>query len=546
MTSKIIKKSPVNLSIYFVLACFIILGIVVYCHTQIQGLELNDEPVYRITDDYILEYNNRSYETSLPVKLHEKTKSVKITRHFSSDELAGNYIAFYAYNSAINVYIDGEQVYNEPDIRDALGFARPSHWYFVKVPEHDFTLELDMHSQLNIKNLLTVRTGTKSAIIYSILYSHIFAVIVGFISIMCGFTLIAASIIIKAQLNIRLRWLGLISIVAGIWTICNSTVVQIFFSHGSMTSYVGYSCYFIFPPIVTGFLLTFESFNKESYINLMYWTQLVIAVIVFPLQICGFIIITNVLWVVHMEIISLFIASIVTYIRNRKNMAKEELDIYIGLILIFMFLTFDIMRYYSAKPASGRTKYSIFGLLILLAYFTYSILHVVKHNFIQTTRDNIYKELAFTDGMTKINNRSAFEIEMEKARHTNNARRYLLLADLNNLKNINDNYGHKYGDEAIINTANIMKESFSDIGKCYRIGGDEFCVITDNDDKDSLLKCLDNFLVAVSDIDKTTHYPYSVATGYEIIDENGIDNCFKIADARMYQNKKASKRSRIS
>lgn len=49
--------------------------------------------------------------------------------------------------------------------------------------------------------------------------------------------------------------------------------------------------------------------------------------------------------------------------------------------------------------------------------------------------------------------------------------------DLNNLKNCNDNYGHRVGDAYIINAARIIENTFERYGKCYRIGGDEFCCI---------------------------------------------------------------------
>lgn len=49
--------------------------------------------------------------------------------------------------------------------------------------------------------------------------------------------------------------------------------------------------------------------------------------------------------------------------------------------------------------------------------------------------------------------------------------------DLNNLKSCNDNYGHRVGDAYIINAARIIENIFERYGKCYRIGGDEFCCI---------------------------------------------------------------------
>lgn len=183
---------------------------------------------------------------------------------------------------------------------------------------------------------------------------------------------------------------------------------------------------------------------------------------------------------------------------------------------------------------------------MLLVYFSFSIFHVIKENFIQNTRNKIYKELAFTDAMTHINNRSAFELAMEKERLSVESHRYILIADLNNLKHINDTYGHRFGDEAIKNTARLMHENFMEIGQCYRIGGDEFCVIINNTSLDIINRCLKTFHQAVNDIAATTDYPYSVATGYGAIDESGIDNCFKAVDSIMYKNKIKSKKSRDS
>ena len=49
--------------------------------------------------------------------------------------------------------------------------------------------------------------------------------------------------------------------------------------------------------------------------------------------------------------------------------------------------------------------------------------------------------------------------------------------DLNNLKMCNDNYGHSSGDAYIIHSAHIIETTFDRFGKCYRIGGDEFCCL---------------------------------------------------------------------
>lgn len=89
------------------------------------------------------------------------------------------------------------------------------------------------------------------------------------------------------------------------------------------------------------------------------------------------------------------------------------------------------------------------------------------------------RSLAYIDGMTGLGNRSAYEdhvkrLDEEIRRGT--AAFAVVILDLNGLKEINDKQGHEKGDEAIIETASLIKRVFHD-GKQYRIGGDEFIVI---------------------------------------------------------------------
>ena len=75
--------------------------------------------------------------------------------------------------------------------------ARPSHWYFIKVPQSDFTLTITMASQLNIKNLLELHSGTKSALIYYLFARHSFPAITGVLALLCGIIIFFASLFIK-------------------------------------------------------------------------------------------------------------------------------------------------------------------------------------------------------------------------------------------------------------------------------------------------------------------------------------------------------------
>jgi diguanylate cyclase (GGDEF)-like protein len=143
------------------------------------------------------------------------------------------------------------------------------------------------------------------------------------------------------------------------------------------------------------------------------------------------------------------------------------------------------------------------------------------------------------DVQTKIKNRTAFENEMEQyVNGDKNAA--IVMFDLNNLKRTNDKRGHKAGDEMIFHAAKIIEESFMGIGKAYRIGGDEFCVICKEISKelvDNTLSNLDNLLIKVN---KNRQIKILLAYGYAFYNKDeseSIYSTFAEADKAMYTHK---------
>lgn len=93
----------------------------------------------------------------------------------------------------------------------------------------------------------------------------------------------------------------------------------------------------------------------------------------------------------------------------------------------------------------------------------------------QGAKYDIVKNLAYNDVLTGLGNRTSY-LEKIKEMTDNSSKAGIVFLDLNNLKKINDSYGHKVGDEYIISASKIIKNSFGRYGNSYRIGSDEFCV----------------------------------------------------------------------
>ena len=104
--------------------------------------------------------------------------------------------------------------------------------------------------------------------------------------------------------------------------------------------------------------------------------------------------------------------------------------------------------------------------------------------------------------------------------------------DMNDLKQINDNYGHDAGDKAIKDVADAILNNAGSKSTSYRIGGDEFIIFYYDASEDYVLKHIDKIANEV----KTANY--SCAIGYALTKKDtSLEDIVKEADKKMYENK---------
>jgi len=148
------------------------------------------------------------------------------------------------------------------------------------------------------------------------------------------------------------------------------------------------------------------------------------------------------------------------------------------------------------------------------------------------------RELQFKFDLTSgIKNRRAFINKMLQL-YKSKKNTAIVVLDLNDLKKINDSKGHDEGDEAIYKSAQILQESFKDIGTAYRIGGDEFCVLCVNASKKQIEDALMRLLKLLEESNKRDDLKIVFAYGYEFY--TGIQDIFEVfeaADKKMYEHK---------
>ena len=129
--------------------------------------------------------------------------------------------------------------------------------------------------------------------------------------------------------------------------------------------------------------------------------------------------------------------------------------------------------------------------------------------------------------------------EKEKYMCTSNTEWAYISLDLNDLKQTNDSLGHSAGDELICAASNCMKFAFASYGKIYRIGGDEFCVLLKNRQKEMV--CINKFLRLLENKREKYEFIPTVSYGSAICSGEDILTVKDRADRDMYMFKKERK-----
>jgi len=154
---------------------------------------------------------------------------------------------------------------------------------------------------------------------------------------------------------------------------------------------------------------------------------------------------------------------------------------------------------------------------------------------------NEVQYLSFHDEMTGLYNRRYFENELIRLSNSRELPITIFVADIDKLKDVNDNYGHKKGDKYIKKAAEILNRSTRDGDVVARIGGDEYAIILSNSGLETAKSLFERIKNNVKEYNKKNKFveQLNISTGFAIKTkkEENIDNIFRKADEMMYNNK---------
>lgn len=511
----------------------------------------DSEEVGELTGSVYVSCGDNEKTTALPGSIPaEAGDTITIQGTLAENSVVGNAILFYCKQTHVKVYLDQKKIWEDPEHDLPFPMLEGSYWRLIRIPSSYVgkVLRVELTPQVDkyAGELPMIYTGTKAGLIYMVARQGAIFLLLGVVAFILGAAILIMGLLMRREgvIASRMCYLGLLSITTGVWGTLEARITQLFTGNIPRASFVLFACFGMLPVLITAFVLTYESLRDKWYMKTLFYLSVLNFIVQQILQITGVLYYMQMITVVHLLFILILAGLVAGFVElKRQPDGEKDFFIYKAMLILTSFGMADIVWFY-LFPSGHVAIFMRVGILFLIAYLGYDTLRQIAVLRIQEAKHSFYKELAFKDIMTGLENRTAYERTLSRIRK-DGGDWIILIADMNCLKVINDEHGHNKGDEAIFKLASYLKKHFGPIGECFRIGGDEFCVLAPDISVESFDKICQDFRAAIEEEDQKLAYSFSASMGYVVLDESGIDECVKKADRKMYEEKRMKGRVRL-
>ncbi|WP_028828775.1 sensor domain-containing diguanylate cyclase [Proteocatella sphenisci] len=539
--SKYIKKAFV---LYCVVCVVLILGLSSENILQKNHKtdSMNIDYGWSVATDNVIE----TQSTTLPYNVKNKdARIIELSAKIPPNDFTVAAISFMLTQKNVWVYYDGEEIYryvfDSEDSRLKDGSGRVVCTLPEQKPEGVLKIKFERNDDSYIGtfgNIKFIDGGVNEQNFMSN-YSFVFIFSVG-LFITGLLMLVAGGAYMGFGVKISsLIYMSMFILSSSLWVICSSKVAQMFLSDWALIHNIEYMSLYLLPVGVWGYISSSwkHEISRRRYIKYIMSAFFGIAV---TLKLIGAADFFDLLSVFNTLVVINILVMIYTALRG---FSKKELSLkmfYAGTCVMAGFILFELLMFYKSPVYDTLESYMGAGFSIMITCMIASFVISTREAVAKLYEDRFYKEMAFTDVLTGLGNRTKFEADAEQFELLKfTADKFVLVvADANCLKKINDTMGHLMGDLAIRAMADSMRIVFKRNEGIYRTGGDEFCIVLSEmsiqEVEDNLEKL--NQLLLCTDLG----FPISMSYGFASFDmkiHTSIKEMYKEADDRMYEIK---------
>ncbi|MBO5489064.1 MAG: GGDEF domain-containing protein [Eubacterium sp.] len=345
----------------------------------------------------------------------------------------------------------------------------------------------------------------------------------------------------NTEVNRSLLFMGLFSVWIGVWKFSDTTSAALFFENSLIAAYVPFISLLLAIVPFTMFVRTLFSNRESKAWYVVCFSSIAVTLLTFIAQITGFADMRETLSLNQGVMLVLAIVSIIEVVKEwRKKGLNKDLKLTMYCVLTCVVgLVVDTVIYYATHGIGMK----ICGIVCFLAYVLVlgvkSILES-KELMARGEKAKKFEQMAYHDQLTGLYNRTAYAKDTNKMNDMDNCVAFMM--DLNNLKLCNDTKGHDAGDNYIYASAKLIREIFGKYGKCYRMGGDEFCVLTNQLDVFACRSLLDELETNIKKYNEKhpEDFPVHIASGFAEYDKEkdyDFGDTLRRADRLMYKRK---------
>lgn len=554
-------KNVYSLAIIFCVFIFATLVIVVvnlmgnYVDTGVTV----DEP-YSLNDSWVVIDDDREKNWDKLPYYNEYRADKFIVYNYLPDELDDNAYMFLKTNyQSIKVEIEGVGVIYDEEYKETSIFGERINLlsHFVALDESYSGKKVIITSEyvttFHYPTLEEVLIADKSTLLlHTLSDASIDIYFIGFISFLGVILLILSILLIinkSTKYIVDCLSLSIFTFVLCTWLLSNISSIHFIIKNPVILFLIYLTMlYAILLPIFV--LLRNKCSHFTKLFDALFIGMIALMIINFLLAITTDLKLTQSLVSLHVAVVvSLLLCIYAVAMEYYKHNNKDLKALLISGYIFVVGTALALIAYYFPNFRLNMFNYDLYIKIAMIIFIMINSVSYVQQVIIASLKINeseIYRKLAFTDLMTKLKNRSAYDHFLNTLTEEIFEHISIIEVDIDGLKYTNDNFGHSYGDELIIEVSSIIKEVFDDFGECFRIGGDEFEIILLNKDKEFVLGLIDSFKKLIDERKLSNGRSIYVSIGFTFDDGqlstyDSITNIINVTDRLMYENKHLNK-----
>lgn len=530
----------------------------------------NADSEFGLTYSYSVDnqWKNKDGDSVDLTKLSEVPKNsdgtISIFTLLSSKEVDRINLIYRSVDCSTKLYSGSELLYETNRVDTPL-YDKPigSRWNLIRIEKKNLQKRIEIRIKPAYKTVKpridNTYLGDRGKLLLDVIYNNIINVLFCFIIFIVSVMLAIYSILttitaktIKGEKDYGLGYLAIFAFLAATWCLFETNTVQIFSKDLSLIEFVSKMMVLIANVPLMFFIDSCYGVLKNLVVRVIIILDMIYIAVAVAFQVFGIYDLAEIIggaFVVYGAIVVILLIVIIGQVKINRNQ-KDYKFYYVLQQLGFLVLALSIMGdmarmifgYTDDKAVIARPGIVVFLTCIVVGN-VHRMIQVIQYGM----KSEFVGHLAYSDGLTEVGNRTAYEEKLKALENRKDGKFGVIIFDVNNLKIVNDNFGHEMGDKLIKYASVLIKSTFGKIGKVYRIGGDEFAVIIFNSNP------LENYNIYLNDFNeqmKEFHMknedelPIVVAHGFSWcseLTEDEINQTIKRADEIMYENKKKLK-----